>query len=59
MTTEGAGYRVDGEKYYSTGTIFGEWIDTYATRSDTGAPVIAIVDLRQPGVTISDDWSGG
>lgn len=35
--TEGDGFRVDGEKYYSTGSLFAEWIDTYATRSDTGA----------------------
>ena len=58
VTPEGEGYRVDGQKYYSTGTIFAEYIDTYATRSDTGAPVIAIVDLRQKGVSVSDDWSG-
>lgn len=58
VTPDGDGYRVDGEKFYSTGTIFAEWIDTYATRSDTGAPVIAIVKLDQPGITISDDWAG-
>lgn len=58
VTPEGDGYRVDGEKYYSTGTIFAEWIDTYATRSDTGAPVIAIVKVAQPGVSVSDDWAG-
>ncbi|GGO39075.1 hypothetical protein GCM10010991_37340 [Gemmobacter aquaticus] len=58
VTPDDQGFRVDGEKYYSTGTIFAEWIDTYATRSDTGAPVIAIIRLDQPGVTIRDDWSG-
>lgn len=58
VTPDGAGFRVDGEKYYSTGTIFADWIDTYATRSDTGAPVIAIVKTDQPGVTIRDDWAG-
>ncbi|MBT9244851.1 hypothetical protein KM031_07425 [Gemmobacter fulvus] len=58
VTPDGAGFRVDGEKYYSTGTIFADWIDTYATRSDTGAPVIAIVKTDQSGVTIRDDWAG-
>lgn len=58
VTPEGAGYRVDGEKYYSTGTIYADWIDTYATRSDTGAPVIAILRADQPGVARLDDWTG-
>lgn len=58
VTPEGAGFRVDGEKYYSTGSLFAEWIDTYATRSDTGAPVIAIVATNQPGVERRDDWTG-
>ena len=30
VTSDGDGFRVDGEKHYSTGTIFAEWIDTYA-----------------------------
>lgn len=58
VTPEGDGFRVDGEKYYSTGSLFAEWIDTYATRSDTGAPVIAIVATDQPGVERLDDWKG-
>lgn len=58
VTPDGDGYRVDGEKYYSTGSLFAEWIDTYATRSDTGAPVIAIVATGQPGVERVDDWAG-
>ncbi len=58
VTPEGEGFRVDGEKFYSTGTIFADWIDTYATRADTGAPVIAIVKTDQPGIHRRDDWTG-
>ena len=58
VTPEGDGFRVDGEKYYSTGTIFADWIDTYAVRSDNGAPVVAILRADQPGVTRVDDWAG-
>jgi alkylation response protein AidB-like acyl-CoA dehydrogenase len=58
VTPDGEKFRVDGEKYYSTGTLFAEWIDTYATRSDTGQPVIAIVSTQQPGVERQDDWNG-
>lgn len=58
ITPDGEGFRVDGEKYYSTGAIFADWIDTYATRSDTGAPAIAIVSTAQQGVERRDDWNG-
>lgn len=58
VSPDGEGFRVDGEKYYSTGAIFADWIDTYATRTDTGAPVIAIVATAQPGVERRDDWNG-
>jgi alkylation response protein AidB-like acyl-CoA dehydrogenase len=48
---------VNGEKYYSTGSIFADWIDVYAQRED-GGDVIVAVAARQPGVTLSDDWDG-
>lgn len=51
-------FRVNGTKYYSTGSIFAQWIDTYAQRTDTGARVIAVVDARQPHVDLRDDWDG-
>jgi len=47
---------VNGRKYYTTGTIFAEWADVYARVGDD--PAIAIVDVRQPGVVVHDDWDG-
>lgn len=58
MTPTGDDFSIEGEKYYSTGSIFADWIDTFATRTDTGAPVIAIVKTAQPGVERRDDWRG-
>ncbi|MBV7546385.1 acyl-CoA dehydrogenase family protein [Pseudomonas sp. PDM26] len=49
---------VNGTKYYSTGSIFADWIDLYALRDDNGADVIAAVRVQQPGITQSDDWDG-
>jgi alkylation response protein AidB-like acyl-CoA dehydrogenase len=49
---------VNGTKYYSTGSIFADWIDVYAQRDDNGADVIAAVSTHQPGVRQSDDWDG-
>ncbi|MFJ7884515.1 acyl-CoA dehydrogenase family protein [Pseudomonas sp. NPDC096917] len=55
---QGADFVLNGAKYYSTGSIFADWVDVYAQRSDNGADVIAIVDARHAGVSHSDDWDG-
>ncbi|MGP5732929.1 acyl-CoA dehydrogenase family protein [Arthrobacter rhombi] len=51
-------FRVNGTKYYSTGSIFADWIDVYSERTDTGRRVIAAVDAHQAGVRHHDDWDG-
>lgn len=58
-------YRLDGTKYYTTGTIFAEWADVYVRRTNPHRPeegeddfAIAIVDTRLGGVTVVDDWDG-
>ena len=55
---EDENFVLNGAKYYSTGSIFADWVDVYAQRSDNGADVIAIVDARHSGVSHSDDWDG-
>jgi alkylation response protein AidB-like acyl-CoA dehydrogenase len=52
------GFRINGTKYYSTGSIFADWIDTFAQRTDNDVKVIAVVNAHQPGVAHSDDWDG-
>ena len=56
--TEQGDWLLNGTKFYSTGSIFADWIDVYAKRSDTDGDVIAVVSTRQRGVTLSDDWDG-
>jgi alkylation response protein AidB-like acyl-CoA dehydrogenase len=58
VSPHGDGWRLNGEKFYSTGSLFSDWIDVYAQRSDTGGDVIAAVRTRQPGIVQSDDWDG-
>ncbi|WP_447791128.1 acyl-CoA dehydrogenase family protein [Pseudomonas farris] len=58
VSPHGDQWRLNGEKFYSTGSIFSDWIDVYAQRSDTGGDVIAAVRTRQPGIVQSDDWDG-
>jgi alkylation response protein AidB-like acyl-CoA dehydrogenase len=52
------GWTLTGEKFYSTGTLFADWIDVYARRNDNQGDVIALVSTHQPGVTREDDWDG-
>lgn len=52
------GWTLSGEKFYSTGTLFADWIDVYARRNDNQGDVIALVNTHQPGVTREDDWDG-
>ena len=58
VSPHGEKWRLNGEKFYSTGSLFSDWIDVYAQRSDTGGDVIAAVRTRQPGIVQSDDWDG-
>jgi alkylation response protein AidB-like acyl-CoA dehydrogenase len=58
ISRQGEQWLANGTKYYSTGSIFADWIDLYAQRDDNGADVIAAVNVHQPGVKQSDDWDG-
>ncbi|GID90903.1 hypothetical protein ACFQFC_37175 [Amorphoplanes digitatis] len=45
-----------GTKYYSTGSLFADWISVAAKRGDEH--VIAVVPATAPGVEVVDDWPG-
>ena len=51
-------WRLEGEKFYSTGTLYADWIDVYARRTDNGRDVIALVNTHQAAVQRDDDWDG-
>lgn len=54
-------FRLTGSKFYTTGTIYAEWADVYVKRELAEGGVdfaIALVDTRDPEVTVSDDWDG-
>lgn len=58
VTAKGEGWELNGEKFYSTGTLFADWIDVFARRADNQRDVIAIVNTHQSGVSREDDWDG-
>lgn len=47
---------LNGEKYYSTGTIFSDWANVTARYRDEHATIA--VPLDAPGVSVHDDWTG-
>lgn len=58
VSRQGDKWVVNGKKYYSTGSIFADWIDLFAQRDDNGQNVIAALTTHQPGVIQHDDWDG-
>jgi alkylation response protein AidB-like acyl-CoA dehydrogenase len=51
------GWRLTGRKFYTTGTIYGEYTWTGAVTQD-GERFGAIVPTSAPGVEVLDDWTG-
>lgn len=54
---DGEGYRISGEKFYSTGALFAHWVAVKAL-DDEGRQRLAFVRRGSPGLRIVDDWSG-
>ena len=51
------GYRLDGAKYYSTGSLYSDYTQIWASAPD-GRIAGAVVPVDREGVTIEDDWDG-
>jgi alkylation response protein AidB-like acyl-CoA dehydrogenase len=51
------GYRLNGTKYYSTGTLYSDYTQIWAAASD-GRIAGAVIPIDRHGVTIEDDWDG-
>lgn len=56
VTRAGDGWRLDGKKFYSTGTLYADWI--VATALDGAQLVSVAFPATLPGVTRLDDWDG-
>ena len=51
------GFRLSGTKFYTTGSLFADWIAVSAI-DDDGRFVQALVPRDAPGLTVIDDWTG-
>lgn len=50
-------YLLNGEKFYSTGSYFADWLAIRAIHPD-GHIVLTVIDAKADGVEIVDDWDG-
>lgn len=51
-----AGWQLDGEKFYCTGTLYAHWVAAVALDGDDFVSLAVPTDA--PGVTVEDDWDG-
>ena len=57
LTPEAGGYRLNGTKYYTTGTLYSDLVLVRAA-DPSGAVAAVIVPTSRAGVDIVDDWDG-
>lgn len=57
IVRHGDGYRLSGQKFYSTGALFAHWIPVSAI-DENDIPVVTILPADAPGLHVVDDWSG-
>ena len=57
MTIANNGYYVNGEKFYSTGSSFADYLAIKALHPE-GHVVLTIIDKAATGVEVVDDWDG-
>jgi alkylation response protein AidB-like acyl-CoA dehydrogenase len=53
----GIGYRLNGQKFYSTGSLYSDWIQIFASTPE-GTIAGATIPVDREGVTLKDDWDG-
>ncbi|MFL9957381.1 acyl-CoA dehydrogenase family protein [Paraburkholderia nemoris] len=56
LTQTNGAWHLDGEKYYTTGTLYADWVDV--TAHDGESDVRVLVRTDAPGLARIDDWDG-
>jgi alkylation response protein AidB-like acyl-CoA dehydrogenase len=58
LRQEAGRWLLRGEKYYTTGSIFADWVVVMASTAGVEGRQYAVVPADAPGVSIVDDWDG-
>ena len=56
LSREGDGWRLNGEKFYATGSLFADYLAVLARTEVDGSLQVAWVRADAPGVEVVDDW---
>ncbi len=57
LTRHGQAFRLNGRKYYATGTAFADYA-TISALDDDDNPVSVLIPTNRPGFVVHDDWDG-
>ncbi|MBD1550410.1 acyl-CoA dehydrogenase family protein [Pseudomonas typographi] len=58
LTSEKDHWLLNGEKFYSTGSLYSDWISVTVLSPDGGEIIAALVSATDPNVVRVDDWDG-
>jgi alkylation response protein AidB-like acyl-CoA dehydrogenase len=59
LNPSGDEWILDGTKYYTTGTLFAQWVVARGSRPEPDNDVVTVVvPTDRQGVTVIDDWDG-
>ncbi len=57
LTKSGDHYRLNGRKWYATGTAFCDFA-SFSAKNDEGDLVSVLLPVDRPGISVLDDWDG-
>lgn len=57
LLRDGEGFRLEGRKFYATGTAFSDYA-TFSALDEEDRLVSALVPTSRAGITVHDDWDG-
>lgn len=57
ITPDGAGFRINGRKFYSTGVLFAHWVAIFALDGQDRL-TMSFAPRETEGIEIVDDWDG-
>ncbi|MGX9134880.1 acyl-CoA dehydrogenase family protein [Rummeliibacillus sp. JY-2-4R] len=57
LSPDGEGYRLNGTKYFCTGTYYSDWVGVRASNLE-GKTVRVFIPTNREGIELEDDWDG-
>ncbi|MCC8935141.1 acyl-CoA dehydrogenase family protein [Bradyrhizobium sp. Arg68] len=57
LTADGDDYLLNGTKYYSTGTLYSDYV-LVRTADASGANAAVLIPVKREGIELIDDWDG-